>query len=262
MKLGGTDIAVIDLETTGLWPGWRDRIVEIGIVGAKGGRKSGEFLAVLEPTRPVGRRAEVVHGISRSVASFGPRFEDVAEVIAQMLDGRLIVGHRVMFDVGFLAAELDRVGLHVRPAGLVDTHAVARRLWPEMGFYSLGRLAEVLRIGRKNGHHRAIEDARLTWRLFRLQVEALGGWGLGLSDLSRFVGYRLEWPDPRPWRSRMRLYAAVCHGRRLKANGGGGGQEVLLKPIQVKAVNGRAVVVGRCEGQRVVRVPAAKVSVA
>jgi len=64
------------------------------------------------------------------------------------------------FDLGFLAAPLQRIGFRMRPK-VVDTLRLARGTLPGLKSYRLGHLADVLAWpgGR---FHRALDDAEAT----------------------------------------------------------------------------------------------------
>ena len=107
----GAGYAVVDLETTGLYPsGGHDRIVEIGIVALDPWiRPVDEWTTLVNPCRDVGPTS--IHGITASQVVEAPLFSDV---MADLLGDRVVVGHNVRFDLSFLDAEFGRAGYHIR----------------------------------------------------------------------------------------------------------------------------------------------------
>ncbi len=112
---------VLDTETTGLRPEAGDRIVEIGCVELVNGVPTGRIYRVyLNPERAMPADAEAVHGLSTAFLADKPRFAAVVdEFLAFIADAPLVI-HNARFDLGFLNAELARLG---RPA-LADSRAI------------------------------------------------------------------------------------------------------------------------------------------
>jgi len=102
--------AVIDVETTGLHPGWHHRVVEVAVVRLDDhGRTLDEWCTLVNPDRDMGPQR--IHGISAAEARLAPSFHDIAGDLAARLAGNLVVGHNVSFDLLFLAAEFTRAGI-------------------------------------------------------------------------------------------------------------------------------------------------------
>lgn len=122
--------AVLDFETTGFSPKTGDRVIEIGAVYLDPDlRIDGGLETLVNPQRDVGPTR--VHGITARDVFDAPTFDKVAPVLLEMLDGRVIVGHNVSFDLRFLTAELEREGYEVPDYVAIDTMQVARTLLRE-----------------------------------------------------------------------------------------------------------------------------------
>ena len=102
---------ILDTETTGLEPKQGHRIIEIGCVEIVNRRKTdNHFHQYLNPDREIDDGAFNVHGISNEFLADKPRFADIAqELIDFIRDSELII-HNAPFDVGFLDAELKKLG--------------------------------------------------------------------------------------------------------------------------------------------------------
>ena len=105
---------VLDTETTGLEVRQGHRLIEIACVELIERRPSGRhWQTYLNPERAIDEGARQVTGIEDAFLLDKPRF---AEVVAEFLefigDAELII-HNASFDVGFLDAELARVGVHM-----------------------------------------------------------------------------------------------------------------------------------------------------
>lgn len=101
--------AVVDVETTGLFPGRNDRIAEIGIVHVDAdGTVTGKWNTLVNPERDLG--AQHIHGIRASEIRRAPTFADIAGDVANLLAGRVFVAHNASFDTRFVVAEFQRAG--------------------------------------------------------------------------------------------------------------------------------------------------------
>src|ERR1700722_7974419 len=90
-----TGFAVVDVETTGLFPA-RDRVVEVAVVHLDpDARVTGAFSTLIDPRRDVGPTH--VHGIRASDVTGAPTFPVAAETIRRLLAGRVFVAHNARF---------------------------------------------------------------------------------------------------------------------------------------------------------------------
>lgn len=104
--------AVVDVETTGLFPGAHDRIVEIAVVRiAPDGTPEESWCTLLNPGRDLG--PQQLHGIRAADVVGAPTFGDVAGELAAQLAGRTFVAHNASFDRRFVHTEFARAGWDV-----------------------------------------------------------------------------------------------------------------------------------------------------
>jgi len=120
---------VLDTETTGFDHAEDDRIVEIGCIELINHVPSGEhFQRYLNPERDMPPGAFAVHGLSAEFLADKPLFADVVEEFLAFIGDDALIIHNAGFDLGFLDAEMARLG---RPAlardRVIDTLALARR---------------------------------------------------------------------------------------------------------------------------------------
>ena len=156
---------ILDTETTGLNPKSGDRIIEIGCVEMLNRRPTGNnFHHYLNPERDSDPGALAVHGLTTEFLSDKPRFAEIAQEFCAFVQDAEIIIHNAPFDVGFIDAELERLGLpafHTRVKTVTDTLAQAKELHPGKR-NSLDALCE--RYGVSNAHrtlHGALLDAAL-----------------------------------------------------------------------------------------------------
>jgi DNA polymerase-3 subunit epsilon len=156
---------VLDTETTGLNARSGDRIIEIGCVEIVNRRLTGNNLHhYINPERDSEEGALAVHGLTTEFLSDKPKFAEVADEIRDYIRDAEIIIHNAPFDVGFIDAEFERLGLprfveHV--AKVTDTLVLAKEMHPGKR-NSLDSLCE--RYGVSNAHralHGALLDAEL-----------------------------------------------------------------------------------------------------
>ena len=173
---------VFDTETTGL-ERLEDRVIEIGGVELINKFPTGRrFHKFINPQgRQVHPEALAVHGISNEQLLDKPTFAEILDEFLEFFDGAKLVAHNAMFDLGFMNAELERLGKpEIAVERIVDTLALARRKHP-MGPNSLDALCK--RYGIDNSHrtlHGALLDSEI---LAEVYIELIGGkqTALGLS---------------------------------------------------------------------------------
>lgn len=156
---------VLDTETTGLNARSGDRIIEIGCVELVNRRLTGNnFHHYINPERDSEEGALAVHGLTTEFLSDKPKFAEIADAFRDYLHGAEVIIHNAPFDLGFLNAEFERLGLppftdHVE--GVCDTLAQAKSMHPGKR-NSLDALCD--RYGISNAHrvlHGALLDAEL-----------------------------------------------------------------------------------------------------
>jgi DNA polymerase-3 subunit epsilon len=116
--------AVVDVETTGLYPGRHDRVVEIGVVVLD--EKCAvvdEWGTLVNPSRDVGPTS--IHGIAARHVANAPTFVDIAGDLLDRLCSQVLVAHNAYFDLGFLKAEFTAAGVPLPPLTAICTMELA-----------------------------------------------------------------------------------------------------------------------------------------
>ena len=127
---------VLDTETTGLDPKSGHRIIEIGCVELINRKLTGRhYHQYINPEREVDDGAIEVHGITNEFLVDKPVFSKIADEFMTFCDGAELVIHNAPFDVGFINAELKRLGSPrwrnvAAHCGVLDTLALAREKHP------------------------------------------------------------------------------------------------------------------------------------
>lgn len=190
-------LAVLDTETTGLEPALGDRVIEIAILRLEHTRQVGQLNELVNPGRPISPAASRVNGLYNSDVADAPTFADLADRIAELFDGALIVAHSAEFDAAFIAAEWTLTGRPFLLNPWACTLQLARR---QYNFWrnSLRDVARELDVSFGRAH-RAMGDAWTTARIFRRMVRDLSGKGIStVGDLMYAQGGRINFPVPPP----------------------------------------------------------------
>ena len=167
-------IAVVDTETTGLYPS-RDRLVEIAVMLLEVDGATGRLVRQLEtyeelndPGMPIPAEATAIHGITDAMVR-GRRID--AERVTRMLaSADLVVAHNSGFDKGFVRQVAPSVDAMVW--GCSCRGIPWRRLYATVENTRLQHLAERLEVIR-GAAHRALGDVETTVNLI-LRADALG----------------------------------------------------------------------------------------
>ncbi len=167
------EFAVVDVETTGLFAGGTDRIIEIAILRLNGrGEVINEYASLVNPHRDLGPTH--IHGIRARDVAHAPRFEEIAGDVTQLLTSAIFVSHNVSFDARFVRAEMERLGHAVPDFPTLCTLHLSRRIEPLL---PSRRLVEICRhLGIAVGTtHSARDDARAAAALLKACSARLGG---------------------------------------------------------------------------------------
>ena len=163
---------ILDTETTGLYPGSGDRIVEFAGLEMVNRHLTEQNLHLyMHPERDMPEEAAAVHGLTIKVLEEknAPVFAKVGREIADFLRGAELIIHNAKFDVGFLNMDFERMGLPTVEAlgcKITDTLAMARAMFPGQKV-SLDALCSRFEIDRsKRVYHGALIDCELLGEVY------------------------------------------------------------------------------------------------
>ncbi|TFV97340.1 DNA polymerase III subunit epsilon [Algoriphagus kandeliae] len=181
------EFAIVDIETTGgdIRSGG---ITEIAVLIHNGIEITETFQTLLNPRQTIPTYITGLTGIDSEMVRNAPFFEEIAEEVWGLLEGRVFVAHQVNFDFGFLKTAFSSLGKDLVNPKLC-TVRLARKIFPGLNSYSLGRICEAKKIPIE-ARHRAMGDAKATAILFdqmlKLQPDAVMGM-LGPKNSLRFL---------------------------------------------------------------------------
>ena len=157
------DYVVFDLETTGFSPE-TNRIIEIGAVKVQNGKIVDKFSTFVNPQVPIPFRIEQLTSINDSMVIDAPVIADILPEFMKFCEGCVMVAHNADFDMSFIKKNCQRLDIPCKPT-IVDTVALARVLLPNLNRFKLDTVAKAVGVSLDH-HHRAVDDAECTARIF------------------------------------------------------------------------------------------------
>ena len=164
-----TTFVVFDLETFGL-NSHKNEIIEIGAIKLKGARIVDTFSSFVNPNKIIPKKISELTHITQDMVDNAPTIEDVLPKFLEFTKDAVMVAHNSAFDMGFIRRDAKKyMGIDYKPP-IIDTLQMARDLYPDLKGYNLDRLNKTFKLSLEN-HHRAIDDAQSTAKLFIMFLE-------------------------------------------------------------------------------------------
>ena len=160
----------LDTETTGLDPKQGHRIIEIAAIEFNNRQPTNRrFHSYINPERDIDPAAEEVYGLSIDFLQDKPLFKDVVNDFLAFVQNSEVVIHNAPFDVGFINAELGRLGLdkfEENTITITDSLKFAKEIRPGQR-NSLDALCKAFDIDNSSRTlHGALLDAQLLGEVF------------------------------------------------------------------------------------------------
>jgi DNA polymerase-3 subunit epsilon len=156
----------LDCESTGLQPD-QDRIIEIAAARFTFETVLQEFETLVDPQCDIPETSQDIHKISKEMIAGKPKIFEVLPQILPMIDGHILVGHGIGFDIALIAAEAKRhqIPCRIEQLRFLDTLRMAR-LYGESPVNSLQQLRQHFNI-EPEGAHRAMSDVIVNIEVFK-----------------------------------------------------------------------------------------------
>ncbi len=167
MGLIQQDIFVcVDCESTGLDPE-KDRLIEVAAVRFTFDQILQKYETLVDPECPIPQVSQDIHKISSEMLQGKPKVAEILPNLLKMIDGHILVGHGIGFDIALLAAEAKRhqIPTKIEQQPFIDTLRMAR-LYGESPVNSLEKLREHFNI-EAQGAHRAMSDVIVNIEVFK-----------------------------------------------------------------------------------------------
>jgi DNA polymerase-3 subunit epsilon len=176
-------LAFVDIETTG-GNCERDRITEIGIKTLAQGQESA-WECLVDPQTFIPQNIQRLTGITPDMVAGQPPFDELALQIKKELEGKIFVAHNARFDLSFLKASFNRLGMDFRPKVLC-TVKLSRLLFPNQARHNLDTIVAAHGL-KVSARHRALGDADLLLQFWRVCENTFGEARL-LEAMQQLVG--------------------------------------------------------------------------
>ena len=152
---------VFDFETTGLSAKY-DRLTEFGGAIVSNGMVVRTLDIMINPEMHIPEKITAKTHITDEMVKNGDKIDVAVQKIADFMGDFIIVSHNATFDVGFLNAARERLGLAPVKNPVIDTLALSHYLFPEAARHNLGALSRNLGLNTYNDDdaHRADFDAK------------------------------------------------------------------------------------------------------
>nr|DAZ43434.1 MAG TPA: DNA polymerase III subunit alpha [Caudoviricetes sp.] len=158
------DYVAIDIETTGL--GRSARIIELGAVRMRHGRKVASFSQLVNPQIPIPAKVTQITGITDRNVKGKPTIDKALPKFYAFCGHDTWIGHNIRrFDLPVIAREAERSGAGMPDVSFYDTLEISQTLLPQLDRHRLLDLIRYFGIA-KTERHRAADDAAQTAQVF------------------------------------------------------------------------------------------------
>lgn len=207
--LASETYVVFDIETTGLSIN-HSKIIEIAGVKLQNGKEVGRFSTFVNPHEKIPYHIMQLTNINDEMVKDAPDLSEVLPKFIEFVGDSVLVAHNAQFDMGFIQAACQDLGMPKLTNPSLDTLELARMLFPSMKNHRLNTLAEKFKVSLEN-HHRAIDDTvALASILLELLKECEARNIARLEQLNDYVGKDLS--NARPFH--ICIYAKNPQGRK------------------------------------------------
>ena len=156
-------IIAFDLETTGLSPTF-DHIVEISALKMTQGEED-TFSTLVHPPIEIPEKVIAIHGITNAMVEDAPKREEVLKEFRGFIEGKALLAHNALFDIGFLAQNFSQLNLPFTSNSVYCSVKLSRKAFSKFPSHKLSFLVKKLGIPLEN-HHRAFDDAVACLKVF------------------------------------------------------------------------------------------------
>ena len=152
---------VFDIETTGFSQTY-DRIIEIAACKIYQGGIIETYETFVNPEMPISQKITELTTITDEMVMDAPKIMDVLPKFMEFCKGSILVAHNAKFDIGFIYANIKRLGLEYEMLPAIDTLNLFRAGYhEEVKKFNLKVMAKHFKV-KQEQHHRAIDDTKVT----------------------------------------------------------------------------------------------------
>ena len=164
-------VVFVDIETTG--GSYRNsRVLEVAAIRFENGKVTREFSTIVDPETYIPSYITSITGITSADVAGKPVFADIADELAEIMEGAVFIAHNVRFDYSFIKQEYSLLGRQFSPK-LLCTVRLSRALYSTQKGHSLAKLIERHNI-QVASRHRALDDTRAMMQFTMIAFEEHG----------------------------------------------------------------------------------------
>lgn len=171
----------LDLETTGLEFD-KDEIIEVALVRFEDGRAAEACDYFVKPSLKLRPFISYLTGIAEESLERAEEFQAIAGKLREFIGEFPLVAHNASFDVHFLKAAFEKVGVEFENHPVFDSLAISRIAFPSMPNHKLATLVSELHIQRESAH-RAVPDASAAGDVFLRSLQEISTWPANLQAM-------------------------------------------------------------------------------
>lgn len=160
----GKIFVAFDTETTSLTPS-TGRIIEIGSVKFSKDGVIDTWSCLFNPQQIIPQLITNITNITNSMVENKPFIQTELHKFINFIQGTILIGHNVQFDLNFLNFECENSNLTKTHNNVIDTLEYSKWAYPNFKSHKLAFLADELKLD-KGQSHRAQSDANACMELF------------------------------------------------------------------------------------------------
>lgn len=170
-RMENITFVIFDTETTGFSP-VNDRVLEIGAVKVRDGKKLGEKTWLINPKRSIPWYVENVHHISAEMLKDCPTFAQVYPEFLEFIDGSVLIAHNAPFDIRMMSAEAARAEMPAPKNAVLDSLALFRNWYPDLKSHRVSDLIDLFELSTEGMQaHRATDDSLFVYFAIQKEME-------------------------------------------------------------------------------------------
>ena len=170
-RMENITFVIFDTETTGFSP-VNDRVLEIGAVKVRDGKKLGEKTWLINPKRSIPWYVENVHHISAEMLKDCPTFAQVYPEFLEFIDGSVLIAHNAPFDIRMMSAEAARAEMPAPKNAVLDSLALFRNWYPDLKSHKVSDLIDLFDLSTDGMQaHRATDDSLFVYFAIQKEME-------------------------------------------------------------------------------------------
>lgn len=192
-----TTWVVFDTETTGLNPK-EHTLIEIAAVKMQGSEILEEWTELIDPETPISAKISELTHITNEMVQGKRKLAQVLPDFRNFVGDAVLVAHNADFDLGFLRACANRIGMEPWENLVLDTLPLARKLYPTERNYRLGTLAKKFSVDLLNAH-RALDDTVALAKVFQYMLKDVSQAGFKKTSELNDDGGEVNYTSVRPF---------------------------------------------------------------